>query len=73
MRVSIERGYHTPIKQLMGQLKTDDPKLAVHHIIGCWLASGGCPGAVLSPSASQPVANQQQLSADDEFAQIMEF
>jgi hypothetical protein len=72
MRVSIERGFHAPIQQLMGQLQTDDPKLAIHHIIGCWLASNGCPGhavaSVPSSSAMLPTS-----TADDEFADIIEF
>ena len=68
MRVSIERGYHAPIQELMGRLQTSDPKLAVHHIIGCWFASNGCPGhAVTSATPS----NQQSLQiSDDEFIDL---
>jgi hypothetical protein len=62
MRVSIEKGYHAPIQKLMGQLQTDDPKLAVHHIIGCWLAANGCSGHSVAAS----IATVQPAS-DDEF------
>lgn len=68
MRVSIERGYHAPIEKLMSQLQTDDPKLAVHHIIGCWIAAGGCPGHAV---AAVPSVVAQPNS--DEFADIIEY
>jgi len=68
MRVSIERGYHAPIQELMGRLQTSDPKLAVHHIIGCWLASNGCSGHAIAPST---LPNQQSLQiSDDEFIDL---
>lgn len=72
MRVSIERGYQPAIKELMRQLRTDDPKLAVHHVIGCWFASNGCPGhAVASiPTATEPLPSQLPT---DEFSDITEW
>ena len=72
MRVTIERGYHAPIQQLMEQLQTDDPKLAVHHIIGCWLSSRGCPGHSVAsvPSSPAPVPT---IPPDDEFSAVIEF
>lgn len=72
MRVSIERGYHTAIQQLMGQLQTDDPKLAVHHIIGCWLTSHGCSGHAVAAVPSSPAPTSTN-TPDDEFADIIEF
>jgi hypothetical protein len=43
MRVTIDKGYRRAVEQLMSELQTEDPKLAIQHIIGCWL-SGGCSG-----------------------------
>ena len=48
MRVSIEKGYHSPIQELMERLQTDDPKLAVHHIIGCWIAANSKPAQAIA-------------------------
>lgn len=57
MHISIDQGFHAPIERLMQQLQTDDPKLAVQHIIGCWLiAQGAAPQPALptdEPSASE--------------------
>ena len=69
MRVSIPKGFHPPVQKLMQQLQTDDPTLAVNHIIGCWLASNGCPGRAID---STPQAVAVPPSAD-EFADIIEF
>lgn len=68
MRVSIPKGYRVPIEKLMSQLQTDDPALAVNHIVGCWIAAGGCPGHGVA--AAPNVANQ---STADEFADIIEY
>ncbi len=43
MRVTIDKGYRRAVEQVMSDLQTEDPKLAIQHIIGCWLA-GGCAG-----------------------------
>ena len=68
MRVSIERGYHAPIQELLGRLQRSDPKLAVHHIIGCWLASNSCLGHAVAPST---LSSQQSLQiSDDEFIDL---
>lgn len=67
MRVSIPKGFHSPIQRLMQQLQTDDPALAVTHIVGCWLASNGCPGSSIT---QQPAA--VPLDAD-EFSDVIEF
>lgn len=56
MRVSIERGYHHHVKAVMDQLKTDDPKLAIHHIIGCWVASQGCSGIGTQSRTAAPTS-----------------
>jgi hypothetical protein len=72
MRVSIPKGFHQPIQKLMQQLQTDDPALAVNHVIGCWLASNGCPGHAIATSTSS--VHQPSVSpAADEFADIIEF
>jgi hypothetical protein len=70
MRISIQKGYHAPVQRLMRQLQTDDPALAVHHIIGCWLAAGSCP---VSPTAAPASATPQQaITLDDDFANVLE-
>ena len=61
MRVSIERGYQPAIEKLMSQLETDDPKLAVHHIIGCWISSRG---DTVQPS-NAPEQSPSSVSVDD--------
>ncbi len=72
MRVSIEKGYHSPIQKLMGQLQTDDPKLAVHHIIGCWIAANGCPGHAIALTPNITV-QQPAPSTDSEFADLTDW
>lgn len=62
MRINIERGYQPAIERLMDQLQTDDPKMAVHHIIGCWLISG-CHRF----PTPQTGPNQLSISNDAEF------
>lgn len=69
MRVSIPKGYRAPIEKLMQQLQTDDPALAVNHIVGCWLASNGCPGAAISSNSS----SSQPIAPADEYADITEW
>jgi hypothetical protein len=54
----------------MQQLQTDDPALAVNHVIGCWLASNGCPGHAI---ALYRQASPSVSPAADEFADIIEF
>ena len=72
MRVSIEKGYHSPIQKLMEQLQTDDHKLAVHHIIGCWIAASGCSGHAISSGPSITV-QQPVPSTDSEFADLTDW
>lgn len=69
MRVSIPKGFHAPVQKLMQQLQTNDPALAVNHIIGCWLAAGGCPGTT-SPTASS--SGQSSIALGDDFDSILE-
>ncbi|NET39248.1 MAG: hypothetical protein F6K19_45965 [Cyanothece sp. SIO1E1] len=45
----------------MRTIQTDDPKLAVHHIIGSWAAGQTCPGAQVSPSLQ---VNQEVINDD---------
>lgn len=65
MRVSIPKGYHAPIERLMAQLQTDDPALAVIHIVGCWLASGGCPGQAIGSTSEVSPTGEKTAAADD--------
>jgi hypothetical protein len=65
MRITIEKGYQPRIKELMATLQTDDPKLAVHHIIGCWLAANGCSGH--SVAAGVGAIATVQPASNDEF------
>jgi len=69
MRISVPKGYRPAIEKLMSQLQTDDPALAVNHVIGCWLASNGCPGQAIAASTSP----EHHHSSSDEFADIIEF
>ena len=72
MRISIPKGFHAPVQKLMQQLQTDDPALAVNHIIGCWLAANSCPSRAIAAATS--AAHPPSLSATaDEFADIIEF
>ena len=72
MRISIPKGFHAPVQKLMQQLQTDDPALAVNHIIGCWLAANSCPSRAIAASTS--TTHPPSLSpAADEFADIIEF
>lgn len=54
MRVSIERGFQPLVKQVMSQIQTDDPKLAINHIIGSWAAGQQGPGVSAAPPAAPP-------------------
>lgn len=69
MRVSIPKGYRAPIEKLMSQLQTDDPALAVTHVIGCWLASNGCPGAAIPSNSS---SSHPAIVLDDDFTSALE-
>ncbi|MFE4108556.1 hypothetical protein [Almyronema epifaneia] len=66
MRVNIEKGYHSLIYELMEKLKTDDPKLAVHHIIGCWAMNQGCPGTQTASKVEPP-------ESADEFSNLVDW
>ena len=68
MRVTIPAGYRAAVHKLMQQLQTDDPALAVNHILGCWFAANGCSGQAIEQPA--PI---EQLDSDDDFAQITEW
>jgi hypothetical protein len=63
MRVTIERGYQPTVKALMKKLQVSDPKLAVQHIIGCWLA-GGCTGSA---------SHKEDAVSTDEFSDAIEW
>ena len=39
MRVSIDKGFDPLITEVMEQIKTNEPRLAVQHIIGLWASS----------------------------------
>jgi len=65
MRVSIEKGYHPPIQKLMKQLQTDDPKLAVHHIIGCWIATKDLSVQAIAPTLTTGASQAPLLTGDE--------
>lgn len=67
MRVSIEKGFQPLIKQVMQQIQTTDPKLAINHIIGSWAA--GQQRLPLMGSAPAAVTPQQE----DDFAEIADW
>ncbi|HEY9879614.1 MAG TPA: hypothetical protein V6D29_14245 [Leptolyngbyaceae cyanobacterium] len=71
MRVSIERGYQHHVQAVMEKLKTDDPKLAIHHIIGCWVTNQGCGGLHTNPQTSTPTA--QTAINEDNFSAIADW
>ncbi|NEQ33188.1 MAG: hypothetical protein F6K04_19685 [Leptolyngbya sp. SIO4C5] len=73
MRVSIEKGFQPLVREVMEQIRTEDPKLAVHHIIGCWSANQGCPGlhnAAAPAAATQP---PPPAAIEEEFAAIADW
>jgi len=72
MRVSIEKGYHPSIQKLMEQLQTDDPKLAVHHIIGCWIATKDLSTQAIAPTLVTGT-NQAPLLTGDELANLADW
>jgi len=72
MRVSIEKGYHPSIQKLMEQLQTDDPKLAVHHIIGCWIAAKDLSTQAIAPTLATGT-NQAPLLTGDELDSLADW
>jgi len=54
MRVSISKGYQDYIKALMEKLQTDDPKLAIEHIIGSWIEVNSKPAQAIAPAPKSP-------------------
>ena len=72
MRVSIPKGFHPSVQKLMAQLQTDDPALAVNHIIGSWIASNGSLG-VSTPSEHNQEPQKATENDFDEYANILEF
>ncbi|NET40084.1 MAG: hypothetical protein F6K19_50460 [Cyanothece sp. SIO1E1] len=67
MRVTIEKGFQPLIREVMGLLRTDDPKLAVNHIIGSWAAGQTCP------ALHKPELGLIQTQSEDEFAAIADW
>lgn len=65
MRVSIEKGYHLPIQKLMEQLQTDDPRLAVHHIIGCWIAAKDLSTQAIAPTLTTGASQAPLLTGEE--------
>jgi len=65
MRVSISKGYQSYIEELMGRLKTDDPKLAVEHIIGCWIAAMDLPTQAIAPTLTTGASQAPLLTGDE--------
>ncbi|NEQ29838.1 MAG: hypothetical protein F6K04_02355 [Leptolyngbya sp. SIO4C5] len=61
----------------MQQLRTEDPKLAVHHIIGCWSANQGCSGIRSGspvPALQQPpIQAEPATEVDDEFTEVCDW
>ena len=68
MRITIEKGYQPLVQEVMARIRTEDPKIAVYHIIGCWAASG-CQGI----TAAEPTASTVTESALDEFDSIADW
>ena len=68
MRVSIERGFQPLVKEVMQQIRVDDPKLAINHIIGSWAAGNQCPNLPASGHHTAAVTD-----TDDEFSQIADW
>ncbi|MEA5464612.1 hypothetical protein [Leptothoe sp. PORK10 BA2] len=68
MRVSIEKGFQPLVLEVMEQIRVDDPKLAINHIIGSWAAGQQCPNL---PASGHQVATQTETG--DEFSQIADW
>ncbi|NET36884.1 MAG: hypothetical protein F6K19_33465 [Cyanothece sp. SIO1E1] len=67
MRVTIEKGFQPLIREVMAIIRTDDPKLAVNHIIGSWAAGQTCPGL------QKNELGQLQVPPEDEFDAIADW
>lgn len=63
MRITIEKGYQPLVQEVMARIRTEDPKIAVYHIIGCWAASG-CQGITPSQQTAQTVAGTDSQDFD---------
>ncbi|MGD1950730.1 MAG: hypothetical protein ACFB14_13950 [Leptolyngbyaceae cyanobacterium] len=68
MRVSIEKGFQPLVMEVMEQIRVDDPKLAINHIIGSWAAGQQCPN--LPASGHYTVTT---TDTTDEFSQIADW
>ena len=68
MRITIEKGYQPLVQEVMARIRTEDPKIAVYHIIGCWAASG-CQGM----TTDQPTSSTVTESGLDEFDSIADW
>ncbi|MEM9008140.1 MAG: hypothetical protein AAGE59_32110 [Cyanobacteria bacterium P01_F01_bin.86] len=68
MRVSIEKGFQPLVLEVMQQIRVDDPKLAINHIIGSWAAGNQCPNL---PAAAHHATTA--TDTDDEFSQIADW
>ena len=66
MRIQIDKGFQPLIREVMELIHTEDPRLALNHIISTWAASQYSNSS--SPPASQPVP-----APDDEFSQLTDW
>ena len=66
MRITIDKGFRPLIQEVMQQIGTTDPKLAVNHIIGSWAASR---------QAAQPPEDSVASTdiEDDEFSELTDW
>ena len=67
MRITIEKGYQPLVQEVMARIRTEDPKIAVYHIIGCWAASG-CQGMTAEQATSSSTVTESGLDEFDSIA-----
>ena len=68
MRITIDKGFQPLIREVMAQIHTDDPRLALNHIISTWAAS---QHANHQPALSLP--QTQAAEPNDEFSQLTDW
>lgn len=68
MRVSIEKGFQPLVLEVMEQIRVDDPKLAINHILGSWAAGQQCPNL---PASGHHATTTTDMG--DEFSQLTDW
>ncbi|EKV02355.1 hypothetical protein Lepto7375DRAFT_4582 [Leptolyngbya sp. PCC 7375] len=68
MRITIDKGFQPLIREVMAKIHTDDPRLALNHIISTWAM-----GQQTNPTLPSPPQQAQVTELDDEFSQLTDW